>query len=391
MRLISEISNKTAYFVKKCVEWKIDDEYDSEKNYISNFINFLKLRMFSKNKIVRQVFEDFEVNPNDKKIEGMFLVCLEIAMYEKSILRIDLDKIIRTLENIEKKHIEKSKEEKEQVKKVLKSDKKRSFLVYWEFDKTSEYALEHALKISENLNTEITLVHFARKGPEHINAIKKLRILIQDIDKKYNKKIHAKIIDKSKDILLALEAATDVQAEFVFIGTAGFTKKLNIISSSHIPFVVVQSPPKKEVIKNVIFPVDSRVEIKSKLNIASKLSEMYDLQYHICMPGKFSVAEIKTKTIRNFNFAKSYFDQNNIKQQSAVISETKSPAEATNIYAKKINGDLIIVLPRESIELGGFVMSADEKSIIKNNPGIPILFATTKISSTHGFGLGVLY
>ena len=400
MRFISDFTVETTDYLKKCVEWQINDGYQSEKIYLSNFINFVKTRIFSTNPIMKQVFDDFAMTPEDEQLKGMFQVCLEIVLNEKDDLKIDIQKILRTIKKIEEKHQLKPELTEEEQSKADSENKKSEnlnnnqeegpkVLIYWDFDDGSKFALEYCKRFAKEINAQISLIHFAPKGKEHILALKNLRDLVTEIFDNTSIRINASIKEIPKDFAAMVEISSTIGADFAIIGTTDISKKLNIISYTDIPVLVVQTMPNEKFFEKIIFPVDQRTEIKSNLNTVNSLSKYFKSEYFVSMPGKISVDVIKKRIENNFNYICSYLKQTGINYNEKIIS-TSSENETAFMAANEINADLIILLPHENVGFMGASLGNDEKNVLKKCPKTAVLFTTLKKKNAT-FGTGVMY
>lgn len=400
MRLISDFSIEIADYIQKCIEWKIDTEFEDDHLFLSNFINFIKHNYFKTSPIIKQVFEDYKLKPNDQRLRGMFELCMEMGLKEIPNKKNELEKRLIKLKDLEKAHVKEPQhkvDEKLQVEKdpttgnsKISTKNKHPIIIYWNFDKESEYALMYAIRLSKRIHTELTLVHFANKGKEHIAAIKKLRILITKYQSEFNVKIHAKIKEKKGNLTRSLEASTDIEAQFVILGTNGYKKDLNVIAGSNIPALIVQNTP-NDTIKTVLFPIDDRKEIKHKLVMADLLNQIYKPKFLISCPKKVSIDAIRSKVLNNQKFSEAYFRKINAEYEVLKVEEGSSFNDITIQTIEQQNPDIVIVLPKESVGFTGFNISNDEKKLIDKCNKTPIIFVNSINTIVTTIGAGIIY
>ncbi len=416
MRLISTLAYDTEEYINKCSEWKIKDEYNDDRIALSNFINLVKLKLFITNRLTQETFEAYKMQPENPKLAGMFEIVMELALAEKPEIKAELEKKLEEVKKIERKHneapnvktqevtdkqqdaaresvkvTEQSNETVSELEDVAADTNQNSLLVYWDFNQASEIALDYALKYAERIKSEITLIHFASKGKEHMTAINQLRILLKKVLDKQNVRLHAKIKDKTGDLTAALEAASDVNARFVIMGTKGFTKELNIIGGAHIPFVVVQNPSNGKPIKNIIYPVDDTLGAKQKLSFAKDLFDYFGSKFILTRPTEAAIDAINTKTLNNQRFIESFMRQNNMPFEILNISETKNFVDSTIIASKKVEAELLLTIPKENATLSGYQLGSDEKKLIDSINHIPIVFGNQQHGKVGAFGAGIMY
>ena len=70
----------------------------------------------------------------------------------------------------------------------METTDKKIILVPWDFSEKAEYALEHAINLGKNLNTDVGLLHIVKKEKEVEDATGKLNITVEETRKKYGVK-----------------------------------------------------------------------------------------------------------------------------------------------------------------------------------------------------------
>jgi len=267
-------------------------------------------------------------------------------------------------------------------------------LVPWDFTQVAEFALEHAIHFSKKLNCGITLLHVVKKDKEIEAASEKLNSLAEVAEKKY--KIKPSIVIREGNIFKTItEVSDELNAELVIMGTHGmkgmqkFTGSwaLKVIVGTKAPFVVVQDSPKRDEIKNVVFPIDFRAESKEKLACAYYLAKYYGVKVHICKP-EITDELIVRKTRANLIFAKKYLDERNINYDITTVEGTDDFADATIKYAQEVDTDLILILTTKHITLQDYILGADEQKIIANRAKIPVMCVNPRpdLRRLGGFG-----
>jgi hypothetical protein len=367
---------------------------------------------------MQPIFTAFKSNSENKEIEAVFLLCMELAWHASEDYQIELNKKLDRLKSIEfaiaavHEHYIDPKEQIRQeyvpespaftsgkpdeieidpieeseitiAESYSESTENGIIAVVWEFDKESGYALDYAVLLSRKMETSIMLVHFTKKGKESDAALAEMKNkTVAEIRNKFGIEVDVKVVDRNTSLSVGVKEVAAGIVKLIILGANSSQRQLNTVCNSQIPVMAVQSPPRNNEIKNVLFPVDNRTETKIKLKIAKEFAEKLKLKFHISLPGKFLVDITKLKTHNNLNFARSFFRQNNIEHETVTIEDTKSFTDATNISAVQTDSDLILILPQEKIGLTGIVLGNEEQAIMKKNPKIPILFATTHGAST---------
>jgi len=270
----------------------------------------------------------------------------------------------------------------------------RTILVPWDFTQVAEYALEHAVKFAEMSSATVVLIHVVKKEKEIEPALSKLKVVVEDCQKKFG--VKPELIVREGNIFTTItEAAGESDAELVIMGTHGikgmqkFTGSwaLKVIAGTKAPFLVVQDRPKSKEFKNIVFPIHFRTEDKEKLAWAYYLSKLYKTKIHICKPDVSDELILK-KTTQNLIFAKKYLDERGIDYEITTVEGVDSMAEATIKFAKQIETDLILIVTTKEPTLQDFILGADEQKIIANNAKIPVMCVNPNPSLRKKTGFG---
>jgi len=400
MRLISDLSLEVAEYIKKCIEWEINTEFGDDSLFISNFLNFVKFKYFKLNIITNQTFEDYKVKPDDIKLRGMFEVCLEIGLTEYPEFRQEFEKRIIELKRIEAKHakpeqlnlVEKLivRHDNESDTEKIETIQKYPIIVFWDFSKESEYALNYGIEFSNRIRSQIVLVHFANPGKEYLDAIKKMRSMVEKYQTERGVKLYIKIKEKKGNLTETLENAAEVDARLLFIGSNGYEKHLNIIAGINIPTFIVQDDFKNE-IKNVIFPIDDRKEIKRKLIVAQLIHQIYNCKFFITRPEKIAIDAVKQNVLNNQKFCEAFFKKINADFEVYKIDDVNSFIDTTIKGISNLKPDLAIILPIDNTGILGNSIGSDEKKLIEKSLKIPIIFVNKVQSLIPVLGAGVMW
>lgn len=256
---------------------------------------------------------------------------------------------------------------------------KDTIIVPWDFSDVAEYALQHAIKISTHLKNRIQLLHVIKSDKQIEEAKEDLHKEVERLAEKYQ-------IDLDPVILVGnlfheiSEYASENNVSVVVMGTHGIkgmqkitgSYALKVIVGSKIPFITVQAPPsKKEIFKDVVFPLDYKKEGKQKVNWALFLAKYFDVKIHIITPT-LKDKGLQKKTRININFAEKIFENHGVDYDFHSIDSTHL-GEETVKYAKNIDADLILIMTTSGIGITDYMLGAKEQYIIANDAKLPIM------------------
>lgn len=270
---------------------------------------------------------------------------------------------------------------------------KDTIIVAWDFSEVAEFALQHAIKISTHLKNRIQLIHIAKSEKQKEEAVERLNNEVNRLSGEYQ-------IDLDPIVLVGSlfheisEYASENNVSIVVMGTHGIkgmqkltgSYALKVIVGSKIPFIVIQEPPsKKEVFKDVVFPLDYKKEGKQKVNWALFLAKYFDVKIHIITPTLKDTG-LQKKTRININFAEKIFDNHGVNYDFHSIG-TSHLGEETIKYAQKIDADIILIMTTTGIGITDYMLGAKEQYIIANTARLPVMCVNprTDLSRYGGF------
>lgn len=257
--------------------------------------------------------------------------------------------------------------------------KSKRILVPWDFSSVSDYALQHAIKISGIIDGDITLVHITKKEKDNEEAEKRLKLVVDESDKRFGCK--PDVLVKEGSIFTTITEVIDsTDAFLVVMGTHGMkgmqkitgSWALKVIAGSKAPFFVVQTPPKESQLINIAFPIDYKAEDKQKASWAVYLHKHFGSKIHMFKQSN-SDAAITKKINSNVVFAKKAFDNQEVPYDEIDAPKEKDFSEATIDFAKSIKADAIMLTTTKDPAIQDFMFGATEQKIIGNKEDIAVM------------------
>jgi len=393
-----------------------------DKVVVSIFTNFLKVKVFSGYPPAKNCLDDFESDFNNQRFEGRLEVWLQVALTDKPDLQEDLNNKILEIQSITQKlnapptvepiskPIEKTKEEiripiaseknSETTVNQTKAEPKPGFkfeannlknvlLIPTDFSEVAEVAFLHALWLSDALHAEIVFLHCAKKGKERIVANNRFQVMVNKLAQNVKKEF--RMVFKEESLGEAIKQTVEEQKiTMIILGTAK-KSNVNLLVDSVVPYFVVQQAPQKQTIREIVFPIDSRIEVKKELLVVKFLSLYFSVHIQLITQGNETARVLAERMANNVNFIKSFLTQNNISFDYQVVENTSDWAEATNRFCKTNPHDLILVLPHSNLGIRGIVITSETLSVINDNPKVPIICVDPVHNKSVGFTTGVIY
>jgi len=252
-------------------------------------------------------------------------------------------------------------------------------LVPTDFTSVAETALNHAIKIASIMEGEIVLLHVVDRDSKIDEAREKIDPIAEKVSKEQNIPTVGKVV--SGNIFDDIDKVADYEgARLIIMGTHGRrglqhvtgSHAMKVVTSSTIPFIIVQDRVLPENYKNIVFPIDFKAETKQKISITASMAEKLGAKVHIFADAdedKFDAQKISN----NVAYTKKFFAKAGIDY----VVEKADPKGGDFVkqiirYSASINADFIAVLNLNYRSINAFLKHSEEE-LITNDPQIPVL------------------
>lgn len=231
----------------------------------------------------------------------------------------------------------------------------KAILVPIDFTEKAEYALQHALIISQYVQREIVILHVIKKDKERTEATVRLEDWGKNMEQKYNRKLIP--IVRKGDIFKGIKTtAIEINALLIVMGLHNPKRALKTIIGSKIPFILVQDKPQSELIKDIVVPFDYNEKARVQLNWAILLSKYFKCNINIIKP--YIESNVKNEKMkRNIYFIKKVLDEKEVIYGVRTSKRGEKFNEAIYDFAKEIKADLIFIM---SYDFKKFILKAEK-------------------------------
>lgn len=252
-------------------------------------------------------------------------------------------------------------------------------MVTWDFSEKSEFALAHAVKLARQLGTQIELLHVVKKETEVDEAMQKLGTEASRAETAYGIKPLIKVMEGS--IFHTIGDYTKMEdVKLVVMGTHGIrgmqkitgSWALKVITSSEVPFIVVQEMPRVETYDKIVFPVNFKAENKEKLIWAIYLAKYFNSKIYLFKPP-VDDGYYLTKVNSNLLFAKKHLRHYNVDFELHTAKKASDFEDEMLQFAQDISAELVLIMTTKGIGLGDYIFGASEQYIINNSAKVPIM------------------
>ncbi len=231
----------------------------------------------------------------------------------------------------------------------------KSILVPVDYTEKAEYAFQHAIIMSKYVNREIVVLNIIKKEHERPVALARLEDWAKQMEEKYNHK-SIPIIRRGNIFKGIKAAALEISALMIIMGLHNPKRAMKTIVGSNIPFYVVQAPPIKEKITDVVVPFDYNEKARVQINWVTLLSKYFSCNINILKP--FIESNYKNEKMKhNMYFIKKMLDDKEVIYGVRTSKRGVKFNEAIYDFAKEINADLIFIM---SYDFKKFILKAEK-------------------------------
>jgi nucleotide-binding universal stress UspA family protein len=252
---------------------------------------------------------------------------------------------------------------------------KRTILLPYDFTELSDYALQHGVHFAKMLESDLTLLNIIKDLDDEVVVTEKLTKIAEETKKEYN--ILPKVMVRPGKVSQAIKRiATNIDAILVIMKTGGIkgikkftgSRAVKVMFGSKIPFIVVQAPPKRDMIKHVIVPIDFRYENKEKLKWINFLVKIYKSNVSLFRP-----ATTDYRIRNNLKFAMRFLEGRNIDFELVHARGKKSFVDETIEFSDFIGADLIVIMLSRRITIDKILFGLRDQQFISNSFKIPVM------------------
>jgi len=255
---------------------------------------------------------------------------------------------------------------------------KKTFIVPHDFTPVADIALEHAIATAKPLAAKVYILHVVAKEKSIKEAEVKLHEILAAIDAEGVELIPyvrlGSIFEEIGDF------AAELHAELIFMGTHGAhgwqhvtgSHALKVITSSSVPFIIVQDKGVKETgYDDIVVPMDLNKETKQKLAIVANLATYFKSRVHVITPDETDEF-LRHQVQANIQFANKFFKERGIEVTTTLAPSSGFDKEVVK-HAVNIDADLIAIMNLNRSNFLGSITANYEQYIITNDAKIPAL------------------
>jgi len=267
---------------------------------------------------------------------------------------------------------------------------RRSILVPHDFTAVGDNALSYAINLGNIIKANVDILHVVKDEKERSKATAQCEKIIAGLkDKPAEVAVNFHI--KSGTIFTDIASkAAELGSSLIIMGTHGAVgmQKLfgsfaiKVITSTYVPFLVVQQKYTGHDLSKIVVPIDESQESLQIEQVTSGLAGMTKSEIHILTEKKID-SNLKLKCAVHSGLISKQFKEKGIKYTPFVINKVKGYATDIVAHAVKEKANLIAFAYHSDSLLPQFDTFA--QSLITNKEGVPVLVLNAKEAGNYFF------
>lgn len=273
------------------------------------------------------------------------------------------------------------------------SGKKNKILVPTDFTRIADNAIGHAMKLASHAKGEVYLLHVVGSQNEVDDTRRKLELEV-DRAQKLDTTIPVHKLVRVGSIFDDIgDAAAEIDAQLIVMGTHGMrgmqfltgSRALRVITSSNVPFIVVQERPIKEGgYDSIVVPLDLHQETRQKLTLVADMAKYFNSKVHLITPREDDEF-LHKQLVNHIKFANQYLDDRGIPHDATIAKEDSGDFVAAVVkHAVAVDADLITIMNLAQGNIFGVLGVPYEQEVITNEAQIPVMCMNPRDTSTGG-------
>ncbi|MFH2141339.1 MAG: universal stress protein [Bacteroidota bacterium] len=274
-------------------------------------------------------------------------------------------------------------------------NKENKILIPLDFSEHSLAGLEESYKYARFSNSEIVLLHilsesnnsglFSKKEQEdYYEKVKnKFDEFVALVAKNTGLKV-SYMLEYGKLVETILDVSERIKAKLIVVGT---TKSINImqkivgsnalrlIREAKCPVITLKSKTPREKCENIIVPLDLTKETGQKVAIAVQIAQHFGGKIYAVAAMTTAVEYDVDKMYNKLQQVRKFVNDHNVDCETQFIKvnggNDKIATQLLN-YAKKVNGDLFMIMTQQEAEFVEFFIGSLAKQIIHSSE-IPVM------------------
>ena len=273
------------------------------------------------------------------------------------------------------------------------SGKTNKILVPTDFTRVADNAIGHAMKLAAHTKGEVYLLHVVPSQNDVEDTRRKLELEVARAQKLDASVPVHKLVRVGSIFDDIGDAAAEIDAALIVMGTHGMrgmqfltgSRALRVITSSNVPFIIVQERPIKEGgYDSIVVPLDLHKETRQKLTVVADMARTFQSKVHLITP-KEEDEFLHKQLVNHIKFANQYLDERGIAHDATIADQDSGDfVEAVVKHAVAVDADLIAIMNLSQGNIFGVLGVPYEQEVITNEAQIPVMCMNPRETAMGG-------
>jgi nucleotide-binding universal stress UspA family protein len=266
---------------------------------------------------------------------------------------------------------------------------KRTLLVPHDFTTVGDNALNYAMNLASKIDSNIDILHVVKDSKKSKSAKSQCEKIISGLNPPAGVTVNYMV--KSGSIFTDIaSAASELKAALIIMGTHGAkgmqklfgSFAIKVITSTHVPFLVVQDKFTGTELDKIAVPLDESQESLQIEQAVSGLAELLGSEVHLLTEKKVD-SNLKLKTAVHSGLVSKQLKEKGIGYVTEILPKKKGYSNDVVNYTKSHGINLIAFAYHSDSLLPQFDTFA--QSLITNKEGVPVLVINSKEAGNYFF------
>jgi nucleotide-binding universal stress UspA family protein len=266
----------------------------------------------------------------------------------------------------------------------------KTYIVTHDFTSVAEAAAKHAVELARQTKAKVMLLHIVKSDSEKAEALKKLEAEKAKLNLSATDPIVGVRVVAGSIFTDIAKVAKEENASFIMMGTHGAkgmqkvfgSFAIKVITSTDIPFIVVQDKVPADKIRTIVFPVDLTFESLQILNFAAMIAAEFDSEIHLVAVHETD-RDLARKISNHIEVVKKQLNKKQVKFSIHLLEKSGNFQNMVINYAKEKNAEMIAMAYHSERLLPQFDPFA--QTLITNDLKLPVMILNAKESGNLYF------
>ena len=266
----------------------------------------------------------------------------------------------------------------------------KTYIVPHDFTQIGNSAAQHGIFMAKKTGANVVLLHIVKTDQESAPAKAKFQEILKSLNIDASMQSRVKTIVGVGNIFEDIaKVSKKYDASLIIMGTHGAkgmqkvfgSFAIKVITSTRIPFMVVQETPPQGNIDKIVVPINMTKESLQIVNAAAEIAKYFGAEVHI-LASKYSDPSMQKKMNNRITVVKKKFNEHSVRAKFGLVPGNKTLDQKALAYGEEIDADMYAVAYHTDSLIKAFDKFA--QNLITNSKQKPVLILTA-VDSFKGY------